>query len=259
ALLIACQAVEDVVVLAWRDALWGLVVTKNLPAVKLFAQENSSQAHLIIWRAVAVLPYTKSGKRDRQAAVLQLQEKEDAPVELSESNNMEHRVAAAWKEVLGRAIGREETFLEAGGHSLMAMKLAKLLDVSPAEIFAHPTIAALSAKLSKVGEAVAPRIQAAVTDGGAQMAVVGMAGRFPGADSVGELWEALEAGRVLTSAVPGAGPLHVQRKGIVADLGLDCAFWKMPKEQAAGIDPVQRVLLEAAYEALADAGLDPFK
>ncbi|CAE8593215.1 unnamed protein product, partial [Polarella glacialis] len=88
ALLIACQAVEDVVVLAWRDALWGLVVTKDLPAVKLFAQENSSQAHLIIWRAVAVLPYTKSGKRDRQAAVLQLQEKEDAPVELSESNNM---------------------------------------------------------------------------------------------------------------------------------------------------------------------------
>lgn len=46
----------------------------------------------------------------------------------------EHRVAAAWAAALGRPVGRLEPFLQAGGHSLASMRLAKELGISPADV-----------------------------------------------------------------------------------------------------------------------------
>lgn len=40
---------------------------------------------------------------------------------------------------------------------------------------------------------------------------------------------------------------------------MDCAFWGLPKEVAAGMDTASRTLLELSYEALEDAGFDPYK
>eukprot|EP00931_Biecheleriopsis_adriatica_P072874 TRINITY_DN47262_c0_g1_i1.p1 TRINITY_DN47262_c0_g1~~TRINITY_DN47262_c0_g1_i1.p1 ORF type:complete len:2707 (-),score=546.64 TRINITY_DN47262_c0_g1_i1:209-8329(-) len=267
ALLSSCDEVTDVHVRKQNDALVCMVITRNLNAVKEYAQTQYPHAHLISWKTVPKFPETKSGKKDvakikdlLEEMVRQDEETEDAEPYASQE---EERVAQAYQEVLGRKVGRSVPFSEAGGHSLSAMKIAKILRLSPAELFKYPTIASLAASIS--GSAVEdqcvpmPVPLAPAGDAAGPLAVIGMAGRFPSAPSVVAMWEALESGRLMTSAVPGATALHVQRKGMVPDLGLDCGFWKISKEMAVMMDTAQRTMLEVAYEALADAGFDPFK
>jgi 3-oxoacyl-(acyl-carrier-protein) synthase/non-ribosomal peptide synthetase component F/malonyl CoA-acyl carrier protein transacylase len=270
ALLAACTNVQDVVCVAWRENICSIVVTDNMQAVKDYAGEQSSESHLMVWYEATKLPYTASSKRDRQACRKMLEAGEpdfrlwsNAGGDLlggPPANDQERLVAAAWKELLGRDVGRDEAFQQAGGHSLMAMKLAKSLGVQPADIFAYHTIALMAQRLSRSAKIeTVPKPLAPTTREGdlhAPVAIVGMAGRFPGAPSTARLWEALVAGTDLTSDVP-AGPGHIGRKGIVPDLGLDCKFWGIPADMAKVMDTAQRTMLETAYEALEDAGMDP--
>lgn len=53
----------------------------------------------------------------------------------------------------------------------------------------------------------------------------------------------------MTSELPGALPSQIPRKGVVPDLGFDCHFWRCTEQQAAMMEPAQRLLLENAYEA----------
>ena len=103
---------------------------------------------------------------------------------------------------------------------------------------------------------------------GLEIAVVGMAGRFPGADSVDALWQNVVAGReALTSfsadeltaaGVPAAErsePEYVPVSGVLSDVaGFDAEFFGYSPRDAALIDPQQRVFLECAWEALEAAG-----
>ena len=98
------------------------------------------------------------------------------------------------------------------------------------------------------------------------IAVVGMSGRFPGADSLDELWELLLSGKVMVERAP-----H-DRLGLSgADTGdtpgiawwgnflrnpdtFDHRFFKKSSREAIAWDPQQRILLEVVYEALESAG-----
>jgi phthiocerol/phenolphthiocerol synthesis type-I polyketide synthase E len=94
---------------------------------------------------------------------------------------------------------------------------------------------------------------------GEHVAVVGMAGRFPGAADVDALWRALEAGTDLVTRFPAAGPgAPVPAYGIMTDAdAFDAAFFGYPPSEALLIDPQHRVFLECAWSALEDAGCDP--
>lgn len=95
------------------------------------------------------------------------------------------------------------------------------------------------------------------------IAIVGMAGRYPGADNLETFWNNLSASRdvrrVLSSTAP---PQRVPRgaKAVRAAYVLDgierfdAAFFDMTPREAALTDPQHRILLECAYEALEDAG-----
>ena len=104
------------------------------------------------------------------------------------------------------------------------------------------------------------------------IAIVGMAGRFPGARSPRELWGNLIAGRETIShfrpdelepadaddMTSRADPAYVRARGILEEVDrFDAAFFGITPREAEVLDPQQRLFLEAAWEALEDAGYDP--
>ncbi len=106
---------------------------------------------------------------------------------------------------------------------------------------------------------------------GTEIAIVGMAGRFPGARDVLELWrnlrEGVEAVRFPDPAEFAARGLDPARladpdwvKAVSQMEGYDCfdeLFFGVNPREAELMDPQHRVLLECAWEALESAGQDP--
>lgn len=103
------------------------------------------------------------------------------------------------------------------------------------------------------------------------IAVVGMAGRFPGAATVDELWRNLRAGQesirffsdteLAASGVDEAEwsrPDYVPAKGVLDDIaGFDAEYFGMSPREAALTDPQQRIFLEICVELLETAGVWP--
>lgn len=96
---------------------------------------------------------------------------------------------------------------------------------------------------------------------GTEIAIVGMAGRFPGARNIATLWQSLLDGRRLVGAEApdspaGASEEHWVEVGRILE-GADCfdpAFFGISPREAANIDPQHRIFLETAYHALEDGG-----
>lgn len=108
-----------------------------------------------------------------------------------------------------------------------------------------------------------------MTGGG--IAIIGMAGRFPGAPDVPALWSLLRDGR---EGLARLDPAALAAEGVAPELladpryvpaaaaleridAFDAGFWSIPPHEAALMDPQQRILLETAWHALEDAHLDP--
>lgn len=93
-------------------------------------------------------------------------------------------------------------------------------------------------------------------DPAASLAVIGMAGRFPGARDVNHFWANLCAGTdpITRTTVDG----HVSGYGVVPDTDLfDAGFFGYSPREALMLDPQHRVFLECAWEALENAGCEP--
>ena len=104
------------------------------------------------------------------------------------------------------------------------------------------------------------------------VAIIGMAGRFPGARNLTEFWENLSEGRETisrfaptemepTSAREAAlmrEPAYVPARGVLDGAEtFDAAFFGILPNEAEVMDPQHRVFLECAWHALEDAGYDP--
>src|SRR2546430_8215900 len=108
-------------------------------------------------------------------------------------------------------------------------------------------------------------------DSATSVAVVGMAGRFPGADDVDALWELVREGREglidlsdadLASAgvdpSVAASQEYVRRTGVVSDVEcFDAGFFGIGARDAALMDPQHRHFYECAWAALESAGHVP--
>ena len=100
------------------------------------------------------------------------------------------------------------------------------------------------------------------------IAIVGMAGRFPGARNVAQFWQNLKNGvesirpftdsELLASGVSAdelAQPEYVRSGVVLEDLDkFDAAFFGFSPKDASIMDPQHRIFLECAWEALEDAG-----
>ncbi|WP_149550805.1 type I polyketide synthase [Streptomyces marokkonensis] len=131
-----------------------------------------------------------------------------------------------------------------------------------------PQSAARPGRPSADGATAARHVDAGPPVAGEPVAIIGMAGRFPGADSVDELWDLLREGRdgvgtmprSRTEAlhVPDDGPVTSDQGGCLRDIDrFDADFFGIPSREAQNLDPQQRLLLESAWHALEDACVDP--
>ncbi|HVG10762.1 MAG TPA: SDR family oxidoreductase [Thermoanaerobaculia bacterium] len=91
------------------------------------------------------------------------------------------------------------------------------------------------------------------------IAIIGMSGRFPGAENVGAYWRSLREGVESISTFPDeARPGYVPRAGALDDIErFDARFFGYSPREAELMDPQQRLFLEESWKALEDAGIDP--
>ncbi|HEV8580107.1 MAG TPA: amino acid adenylation domain-containing protein [Thermoanaerobaculia bacterium] len=224
------------------------------------------------------LPLNASGKVDRKALPRPVFERgadEAAPPK----SELQRRIAAIWRDLLRvERVGLHDNFFELGGHSLLLIQMeARLRDalgreVQVIDLFRHPTVAALAELLEGGKEAGgAEEAPATARREGRDIAIVGMAGRFPGADSVDELWRNVREGvesisffsreELLAAGIPQeliSDPSYVRAKGVLRDVDrFDAPFFGYSPREAEILDPQHRHFLECAWEALESAGYDP--
>ncbi|MCG1041034.1 amino acid adenylation domain-containing protein [Mycetohabitans sp. B8] len=100
------------------------------------------------------------------------------------------------------------------------------------------------------------------------VAIVGMAGKFPLADTPDDFWTHIAAGRNCVSAIDEAHAKWWDDTGAARPRGLwaglisgifefDPAFFRIAPREAELMDPQQRLMLMCAWHALEDAGIAP--
>ncbi|MEI4789435.1 beta-ketoacyl synthase N-terminal-like domain-containing protein [Bacillus sp. FJAT-53060] len=175
----------------------------------------------------------------------------------------------------------ESPFFEFGATSLdisqLAAKISERIDqqIDTVQLYRFATVASLSEYLfeEQTEREETPALLPAkmTTQEHADIAIVGMAGRFPGASSLEDFWQRLVNGEEMIhffteEELKKAGldaavfqhPNFIGAKGRLQDIeGFDADFFNYSAREAELMDPQFRLLHECAWEALEDAGCDP--
>ncbi|PDT81080.1 type I polyketide synthase [Sinorhizobium sp. BJ1] len=217
---------------------------------------------------VSTFPLTSTGKIDRGA--LEARASSTASVLPSvrrKEQSFEQAISEIWNDVLPGGEGRR--FGEAGGDSLSAMQLVVRLQQ---ELQVNVSVADISIETTQ--ESILKIIRSRAATGESELtfapsrrkavAIIGMAGRFPGARSVDDLWRGLLRNDVfLTTSTNDpptlAGCDHFVRTGGFLDDHdyFDADFFGISEREASLMDPQHRVFLECSWQALENAGYAP--
>ncbi|WP_051385658.1 type I polyketide synthase [Actinokineospora inagensis] len=232
-----------------------------------------------VYELLEAMPLTASGKTDRRALLPpgHFERLLDDPV-VDARTGTERGLAEVWRAVLGiDELGVTDNFFDVGGTSMHLVAVRRALAerfgdaFSLVDLFDHPTIRALAAHLDARGTPSAPRRRERRRDphDTGDIAIIGMAGRFPGAGDIESFWHNLRTGVESVTALtedeldrvdPGlrAHPDHVRAGATLSGIDLfDAAFFDVNAKEAATTDPQQRLFLECAWEAFEDAGYRP--
>jgi len=223
-------------------------------------------------------PKTSSGKIDRKSLPKPDNKRPELGVVFKAPvTDTEKRLAGLWTELLQlNPIGINDHFFELGGNSLLAVKmvadlqLKHQLKLPVTKLYQYPTIAGIAGFLDGIYEPRAKEIKSSSGERHEDIAVIAVAGRFPGARTVEELWENLKEGKdtisffskeELDPSISGAiknDPDYVSARGVIADADkFDASFFGINTKLADLMDPQQRIFLEICWEALERAGALP--
>ncbi len=249
------------------------------------------------------IPLTPNGKADRKALPKPAVRNTTASF-VAPNTPTERMLAEVWCEVLGLSeVGIEDNFFDLGGTSILGLQVVARIQkrvsssLRVVRLYQYPTIYTLaqylartlqhSTEQSRKGESKQSFLQGMRPLAGNSkrsstqqttepktnldgIAIIGMVGRFPGADSIEELWSNLCAGVESTTFFtpdeidPSVDlalrndPNYVRARGIVQGAEtFDAGFFGISPREAEVIDPQARVFLELAHEALENAGYTP--
>ncbi|WP_371658315.1 SDR family NAD(P)-dependent oxidoreductase [Streptomyces sp. NBC_00280] len=192
----------------------------------------------------------------------------------------------------------DQEFSEIGLDSVMIKRLSAALEdrlgsLPVALLFEHRTVRELAEHLQEryadrlgglLGERTAPQTQIPVQSHSVPassapavsappddaIAVIGIAGRYPGAADLDRFWEGLVAGRDSTGEIPAdrwdkdryadhgdrrPGSSYGRWGGFLDDVArFDSLFFAIAPKEAVRMDPAERQFLEVAWSAIEDAG-----
>ncbi|MEJ9164765.1 beta-ketoacyl synthase N-terminal-like domain-containing protein, partial [Paenibacillus graminis] len=105
-----------------------------------------------------------------------------------------------------------------------------------------------------------------------EIAIIGMAGRFPGGEDLGQFWECLQHQKNGITDFPDSRVRDCIGEGLLDEIEVnqlffkggyleridqfDPSFFQIAPAEAKFMDPLQRLMLEASYQAIEDAGYD---
>ena len=221
-------------------------------------------------------PKTTSGKVDKKALpVLERKRPEISAIYSPAKTSLEKRIAAIWIQVLELdTVGINDNFFELGGNSLLALKTVSLLraehhiELPITKLYQFPQINHIVSYINPASAVPKKRRgREHSSDPRQPVAIIGMAGKFPGADTIEELWEVLRNGRETTTFFKDQeldysitdelknDPQYVKARGIIKDADLfDPAFYGINPKLAELMDPQQRVFLEISRDVLEKSG-----
>ncbi len=189
-------------------------------------------------------------------------------------------------EIFGTVLGVEISgiqpaayFFDLGATSFDLMKVRGRIrtvlgiEVPITAFFQHPSINELAAYIAsgQKKEKIDPVRDSGTIPKKDKIAIIGMAGRFPGAENITEFWNNLIEGKetihffteeeLENEGLPPdlfRAPNYVKAFGMLS--GADCfdsQFFSYPGSWAESLDPQIRIFHEVVYAALEDAGVAP--
>ncbi len=226
------------------------------------------------WVRLDALPLTANGKLDRSGLpVPSLQRPENGQRFEAPSNALEASIAAAFANILQiEPIGAADNFFDFGGSSLAVVKAITLLEeelgrvIPVAAFFGNPTPRGIAGLLNDDNTGILGGTHTAAYTS-EPIAIVGMALRLPGADTLEEFWSNLVEGRdsITRFNLGDIDPFvsddqkndkdYVAARGVIRDVAsFDAEFFGISPVEAELMDPQQRVFLEICWECMEHAG-----
>jgi len=242
------------------------------------------------------IPWTGIGKVDRKRLPHPQAVSDSLQPFIAPGNQAEKRLAETWKQILEKdRIGIDDNFFDLGGTSLDIIKLNTRIkeefntQIPLVSLFKYTTIRTLAQYIAEgdtgkqeeieILEAIKAgqdkfkaRLKPGTNRTGLEIAVIGMAGIFPGARDLMEFWENLKNGietvhffndeELLEDGLDAAAledPNYIKARGIIAGVEyFDASFFGYTPLEARIMDPQMRIFQQCVWHALEDAGYDPF-
>lgn len=240
----------------------------------LFARSRLSARAVAV--PLAAFPRTPSGKIQRSLLRQRFIDGEFTPAPTAPATaevpvGLLNRVRAVFRAVLDADIDERAPFHELGIDSVALVRLHTRLqrelglEFSKLALFEHPSVAALTSHLRSL-DAAPTRLPGtpAGTVAEQRIAIIGMAARLPGAETLDAYWANLAAGVVsvrhfdpeeLVAAGLSVDDGFVPVTGALADVdAFDAEFFGISAAEAEVTDPAHRLFLECCYHALEHGG-----
>ena len=227
------------------------------------------------------MPLTPNGKVNRRALPAPDKSRPDLATALVKpQSDTETKIAQIWQEVLQLdTVGILDNFFELGGNSLLLTQAYHQLaacfgsELSIVTLFQYPTIQSLAQHLTQPAE-TQPQSQRTPSkpkseQRTADIAIIGLSCRVPGAENVDQFWQNLREGIESITAFTDQDlecqdperlnhPDYVKAGAVLPEIDrFDAPFFGYSNREAEIMDPQQRIFLECAWSALEDAGYNP--